>query len=142
MTKLNNLAASLFPAWVNLDTLPEGLRMVAAYAAKRPALEFRDYCSGWNDTNGRAAYFQEARSITKDLQRVREALRFACAVNVQDSHLIECSRGERLTLENQGDTLTLEYCTGQYWPTEYRPAVARLLERAANAAARAQKVAA
>lgn len=134
---MNKLAQSLFPVWVDVATVPEGLRMLAAYAAKRPALEFRDYCSGWNDKDGRAAYFREARSISDDLKQVREALRYACAVNVQTSHLIECSRGERLTIEQNGDTLSLEYCTGQYWPTEYRPAVARLLESAARAAARA-----
>ena len=136
---MNKLAQSLFPAWVNLDNAPEGLRLLAAYAAKRPQLEFRDYCSGWNDKEGRAAYFQEARSITADLRRVREALRFACAVNVQNEHLMQCSTGERLTLD---ENLRLDYCVGQYWPTEYRPAVARLIERAANAAARAQKEAA
>jgi len=136
---MKKLAQSLFPAWVDTATVPEGLRLLAAYAAKRPQLEFRDYCSDWRDTEGRAAYLREAREITNDLKRVREALRYACAVNVQNQHLIECSTGERLTLD---ENLRLDYCTGQYWPTEYRPAVARLLERAANAAARAQKEAA
>jgi hypothetical protein len=136
--KLSNTALSLFPAWINVDSLPDGLKMLAAYAAKRPGLEFRDYCRGYGDVDGRAAYFREARSITQDLARVRDALRHACAANITDDLLIECSKGERLTLERDGAALRLDYCVGQYWPTEYRGAVARLLE----SAVRMQKVAA
>jgi hypothetical protein len=130
--KLSNRALSLFPAWVNIDTVPAGLRMLAAYAAKNPGLDFRDY----GDVT---AYRGDSRMITDQLHDVRTALRFACAVNVQDDDLIDVSRGERLTIERTGDGLTLDYTTGQYWPTEYRGAVARLLERATRAAARAVK---
>lgn len=130
--KLSNRALSLFPAWVNVDALPVGLKMLASYAAKNPGLDFRDY-------GGVTAYRGDSRMITEQLHDVRTALRFACAVNVQDDHLIDASRGERLTLEQTGDGLTLDYTTGQYWPTEYRGAVARLLERATRTAARAVK---
>lgn len=130
--KLTNRALSLFPAWVNTDTLPAGLRMLAAYAAKNPGLDFRDY----GDVT---AYRGDSRMIAKQMDDVRTALRFACAVNVQDAHLIDVSRGERLTIERTNSGLKLGYTTGQYWPTEYRGAVARLLERATHAAARAQK---
>lgn len=131
--KLSNRALSLFPAWVNTDTLPNGLRMLAAYAAKNPGLDFRDY----GDVT---AYRGDSRMITDQLHDVRTALRFACAVNVQDDHLIDVSRGERLTIECTGNgALSLDYTTGQYWPTEYRGAVARLLERATRAAARSVK---
>jgi hypothetical protein len=130
--KLTNRALSLFPAWVNVDALPVGLKMLASYAAKNPGLDFRDY----GDVT---AYRGDSRMITEQLHDVRTALRFACAVNVQDNHLIDASHGERLTIEQTGDGLTLDYTTGQYWPTEYRGAVARLLERATRTAARAVK---
>lgn len=130
--KLTNRALSLFPAWVNVDALPVGLKMLASYAAKNPGLDFRDY-------GDITAYRGDSRMITRQLHDVRTALRFACAVNVQDDHLIDASRGERLTIEQTGDGLTLDYTTGQYWPTEYRGAVARLLERATRTAARAVK---
>lgn len=134
--KLTARALSLFPAWINTDTLPEGLQMLAAYAAKNPGLDFRDY----GDV---AAYRGDSRMITEQLHDVRDALRFACAVNIQDEHLIEVSRGARLTIERtDAGGLRLDYTTGQYWPTEYRGAVARLIESATRAAARAQKVAA
>ena len=134
--KLSKTATSLFPSWANVDSLPDGLKMLAAYAAKRPGLDFRDYCRGWQDKDGRAAYFSEARSITNDLRRVRKAILSAYYAGVTDDDLIECSKGERLTLERDGDALRLDYCVGQYWPTEYRDAVARLLDRAAHKAAR------
>lgn len=140
--EINSRARSLFPAWCNVDAQPLGLRMLAAYAAKRPGLDFRDYCRGWNDPHGRAAYFSEARSITADFQRVRAAMIAAYSSGVTDDDLIECSRGERLTLERVGTALVLDYCVGQYWPTEYRAAVARLLNRAAYRAAQHQALAA
>jgi hypothetical protein len=128
--KLSNKALSLFPAWANFDNVPDALKMLASYAAKSPGLEFGDYCRGWQDKEGRAAYFRESRQITKELHRVRDAIRQAYALDVSDDLLIECSKGERLTLERDGDNLKIDYCVGQYWPTEYRSAVARLLERA------------
>ena len=134
--KLSKTATSLFPSWANVDSLPDGLKMLAAYAAKRPGLEFRNYCRGYLDADGRAAYFREARAITQDLAFVRAAINSACYIGITDDDLIECSKGERLTLERDGDALRLDYCVGQYWPTEYRDAVARLLDRAALKAAR------
>lgn len=126
--KLSNRALSLFPAWVDVDALPVGLRILAAYAAKNPGLDYRDY-------GNVTAYRGDSRMITQQMHDVRTALRFACAVNVQDDHLIEVSRGERLTIERtENGRLILDYTTGQYWPTEYRGAVARLLERAADRA--------
>lgn len=131
--KLSNRALSLFPAWVNIDTVPVGLRMLAAYAAKNPGLDFHDY----GDVT---AYRGDSRMITQQMHDVRTALRCACAVNVQDDHLIDVSRGERLTIERTSEgRLMLDYTTGQYWPTEYRGAVARLIESATRAAARSVK---
>ena len=133
---MNKRTLSLFPSWVDVSTQPQTLRMLASYAAKNPGLDFRDYCRGWQDKDGRAAYFREARDITKDLDRVRKAILSAYYAGVTDDDLIECSQGERLTLERTPGGFDLDYCVGQYWPTEYRGAVARLLNRAAYKAAR------
>ena len=140
--ELTSRARSLFPAWCDVDAQPLGLRMLAAYAAKRPGLDIRDYCHGWNDKEGRAVYLSEARSISTDFQRVRVAVLAAYSSGVTDDDLIECSKGERLTLERVGTVLMLDYCVGQYWPTEYRAAVATLLQRAAYRAARRHALAA
>ena len=133
---MNKRTISLFPSWVDVSTQPQTLRMLAAYAAKNPRLDFRDYCSDYRDTNGRAAYFSEARSITNDLGRVRKAILSAYYVGVTDDDLVECSQGERLTIEPTNYGFKLDYCVGQYWPTEYRGAVAGLLNRATRKAAR------
>lgn len=133
---MNKRTISLFPSWVDIEAQPQALRMLASYAAKNPCLDFRDYCSDYRDTNGRAAYFSESRSITNDLRRVREALLTAYYAGVTDDDLIECSKGERLTIERTAGGFDLDYCVGQYWPTEYRGAVARLLNRATHKAAR------
>jgi hypothetical protein len=133
---MNKRTISLFPSWVDIEAQPQALRMLAAYAAKNPGLDFRDYCRDWQDKNGRAAYFREARDITNDLRRVREAILAAYYAGVTDDDLIECSKGERLTIERTPGGFDLDYCVGQYWPTEYRGAVARLLIRATHKAAR------
>ena len=62
----------------------------------------------------------------------------AYAQGVTDADLIECSRGERLTL---GADLSIDYTVGQYWPTEYRAAVARLADYAARVAKNRTRVA-
>ena len=136
--QLTPRAASLLPKWAVVDNVPDGIRALAVYAAKRPGLEFRDYCRGWQDKDGRAAYFREARAISDQLADVREALAAAYAQGVTDADLIECSRGERLTL---GADLSIDYTVGQYWPTEYRAAVARLADYAARMAKNRTRVA-
>ena len=100
---------------------------------KRPGLDPRDYIRGWDDKDGRAAYFAEARSITKDLRHARALLRY---VEMRDSitpeMILEASRNAfsgRLTINplNDGEGFSLDYCVGQYWPTEYRRAVCGVL---------------
>jgi len=133
---MNKRTISLFPSWVDIEAQPQVIKMLACYAAKNPGLDFRDYCRDYRDVDGRAAYFREARDITNDLRRVREAILAAYYAGVTDNDLIECSKGERLTIERTPGGFDLDYCVGQYWPTEYRGAVARLLHRATQKAAR------
>lgn len=124
----------------NIDGTPLTMRLIAAYAAQNPGLEFGNYCSGCNDREGRAAYFSESRAITRDLRRVREALHAAYFADATDADVIEAARSAfsgRLTLTpRDGGGFAVNYCTGQYWPTEYRKACAAVLEYAARIAAR------
>jgi hypothetical protein len=133
---MNKRTISLFPSWVDIEAQPQVIKMLACYAAKNPGLDFRDYCRDYRDIDGRAAYFREARDITNDLRRVREAILAAYYASVTNDDLVECSKGERLTIEPTNYGFKLDYCVGQYWPTEYRGAVARLLNRATHKAAR------
>lgn len=102
---------------------------------QRPGLEFGNYGDVAN-------YRSEMRSITKDLHHARTLL---SAVQWRDSitadDLIEAAHhaySGRLTLTvsphpcaPDGCTTNMvakiDYCTGQYWPTEYRRAVCAVL---------------
>ena len=41
--------------------------------------------------------------------------------------ILDAAKSGRLSIVVKGDTVAIDYCTGQYWCTEYRPAVCRLL---------------
>lgn len=102
-------------------------QLLVNFANKRPGLNPRDYISDWQDVEGRLIYMRESREITKDLHDFTELYR-ACNFMIPDlekrikSYLLNSS--DRLTLTESGK---LQYITGQYFPTEYRPAAARVL---------------
>ena len=112
-------------------------RALVCYAAQNPGLEYGNYASGWNDTDGRRAYFAESRYITKDCHRVRNAVRRLYGVT-NDEIIEACRRAfsGRVTMEQTEKGWRVDYCTGQYWPTEYRKTVASVLEYAAEAYSR------
>ena len=110
---------------------------------QRPGLEYGNYGSV-------TSYRAEVRSIGRDLQHARELLR---AVELRDSitgddlaaaAAFPHAYSGRLScqvfepgkvyksdgcMESSYDKLTvkLDYCTGQYWPTEYRKAACAVL---------------
>lgn len=92
-----------------------------AFIRQRPGLEFGNY----GDVS---AYRSEVRSIGKDLQHARALLRY---VEWHDSitadMILAAAQSGRLSIKVEGNKVRVDYCTGQYWPTEYRPAVCRLL---------------
>lgn len=94
------------------------------FVSRRPGLEYGNY-------GDRASYQSEMRAITKDLHQARELLRY---VELRDSitgaDIIAASKSAysgRLTI---GEDATIDYCIGQYWPTEYRKAVCAVLSSA------------
>ena len=93
------------------------------FAHKRPQLEFGNY----GDV---AAYRSEARSITKDLHIARELLRaLELRPSITADALLEASQrafSGRLSIIVNGDSVSIDYCTGQYFPTEYRAAVSSI----------------
>lgn len=109
-------------------TAPTKAQLIAElyrFAAQRPGLDFRNYCSGWQDAAGGQAYASEVRSIGRDLGHARQLIR---AVELRDSITAEDILKElsnRLTWDAKRDCL--DYCAGQYWCTEYRPAVCRAM---------------
>lgn len=92
------------------------------FVRQRPGLEYGNY-------GDPASYRAEVRSIGKDLKQAEQLLR---AVELRESitgaALLDAFRGAfsgRLSCQVLEDgSVRLDYCTGQYWPTEYRRAVA------------------
>lgn len=101
---------------------PQALALLDKFTAQRPGLDFANY----GDVS---AYRAEVRSITKDLHHYR-ALRQAIAYRTfsldQWNAAFRAFSG-RLSLVRDGEKFRLEYCTGQYFPTEYRRAACAVL---------------
>lgn len=112
-----------------MDTRKETLiACLRKFIAQRPGLEFGNY----GDVS---AYRSEMRSITKDRHHAETML---ASVAWRDSltaddilHAAKHAHSGRLSItETAPGVFTLDYCTGQYWPTEYRRAVANVLSSA------------
>ena len=120
-----------------MDTKKQAIcEALRAWINQRPGLEFGNYGDVAN-------YRAEVRSIGRDLQHARELLR---AVEYRDSisgddleAAFPHAYSGRLSLRDisaryaDGSILwifELDYCTGQYWPTEYRKAACAVLASA------------
>ena len=92
------------------------------WIAQRPGLEFGNY----GDVS---SYRAELRSIGKDLQHARAMVNYVAWHDSITAEMImsAADNGGRLTLTVNGDKVTINYVTGQYWPTEYRRAVCALM---------------
>ncbi len=92
-----------------------------AWIRQRSGLEFGNY----GDVS---SYRSEMRSITRDLQHARAMLNYvAWHDSITAEMILDCAKSGRLSIVVDGDKVSIDYCTGQYWPTEYRAAVCRLL---------------
>lgn len=104
------------------------LAALSAFVRQRPGLEYGNY---GNPTSYRA----EVRSITRDKHDADELI---AAVSWRQSigeaelrYAIANSFSGRLTLvEREDGAIGVDYCTGQYFPTEYRKAVCAVLSSA------------
>ena len=92
------------------------------WIAQRPGLEFGNY-------GNVSSYRAEMRSITRDLQHARAMVNYVAWHDsiTADMILRAADNGGRLSLTTDGDRVTINYVTGQYWPTEYRRAVCALM---------------
>ena len=89
---------------------------------QRPGLEFGNY-------GDMSSYRAELRSIGKDLQHARAMVNYVAWHDSITAEMIlsAADNGGRLSLTTDGDKVTINYVTGQYWPTEYRRAVCSLM---------------
>ena len=95
---------------------------LSAWVSQRPGLDYGNY-------GDPVAYRAEMRSIGKDLQHARAMINYVAWHDsiTAEMILIEAKSGRLSIVVNDDGTVTIDYCTGQYWPTEYRPAVCRLM---------------
>lgn len=92
-----------------------------AWIAQRPGLDYGNY---GNPTSYRA----EVRSIGKDLQHARQLLRAVelSGITADELKAAFSAFSGRMTWDGK----QLDYCTGQYWPTEYRKVVCAIAAQA------------
>lgn len=105
------------------DTLkPRIIEALRAWVAQRPGLEFGNY-------GDLTSYRSEVRSIGKDLQHARALIDYvAWHDSITSDMILNAARSGRLSIVVRDDgKIRVDYVTGQYWPTEYRPAVCRLM---------------
>ena len=92
-----------------------------AFIRQRPGLEFGNY----DDVS---SYRSNVRSIGKDLQHARALLNYvAWHDSITAEMILSAAQSGRLSIVVDGNKVRVDYCTGQYWSIEYRPAVCRLL---------------
>lgn len=103
----------------------ELIALLRAWINQRPGLEFGNY-------GGRTSYFSEMRHITQQLHDARTLLTAVENSGITAPELVEAFRAYsgRLQLTTTAKGYRLEYCTGQYWPTEYRAAACAVLASA------------
>lgn len=140
--KLTNRAKSALATAGYSANEQTAIAQLVAFAAQNSGIEFRDYydprdCNKQAILDGRRAYAQECRSITQDWRRFKEALIQAGIDQVIDGDVIAAAPGafsSRLEWKSNGcGGGHWNYCTGQYFCTEYRKAAATVLEAAARA---------
>lgn len=96
--------------------------MLRKFIAQRSGMDYRNYGS-------RESFMEDYRPI---LQHGRDARRLLEYVEKRDGitadDIIRATSGNgRLEFCKLGDGLRLDYCTGQYFPTEYRAAACSML---------------
>lgn len=101
------------------------IALLDAWIRQRPGLDYGNY-------GDPVAYRAEVRSIGQDLQHARTLLRAVELSLMPVECLIDGFRAfsGRLSLIETPKGYALDYCTGQYWPTEYRSAACAVLASA------------
>ena len=105
------------------------LQCLRGFIKQKPGLEFCNY----GDVS---AYRAEMRSITKDRHEAERLLdNVAWRDSITANDIIEASKraySGRLTITRPAadGCFVIDYCTGQYFPTEYRRAVCAVLASA------------
>lgn len=102
------------------------IELMRAWINQRPGLDFADY-------GDRSSYMSESRRITLQKNDAVALLRHVETSQITAEQIMDGFKSAysgRLTLEEKDGEYRLSYCTGQYWPTEYRAAACAVLASA------------
>ena len=106
-------------------TKSEICTMLRAFVAQRSGLDWRNYASDWRDKSGMSALRSDRNRILQHGRDARALLSFVEHSPMPLEFLMRELETGRLTFDPSRNAL--DYCTGQYFPTEYRAAVCRTL---------------
>lgn len=110
-----------------MNTKETYLAALFKFVGQRPGLEFGNY-------GNISAYRSEMRRITRqrhDFRRLAHEIELASGISAEN--LVDAARSAfsgRLTFVEKGDKVGVDYCAGQYFPTEYRAAACAVLASA------------
>jgi len=97
------------------------LSALATHVNQRPGLKFANY----GDVS---AYRSESRRITQQRDDFFKMLALVEHRDIEPEYLVKAfSTAFYGRLSYDAETNSLDYCTGQYWPTEYRAAACAVL---------------
>lgn len=108
------------------------LNALAKHIAQRSGIDARNYFSDWRDTEGRKAFAAEYRKILRegrDARTLLHAVRRSHSITTDDI-LAASKRAFSGRLSWNEEKQRWDYCTGQYFPTEYRAAACAVLASA------------
>jgi hypothetical protein len=111
-----------------MDKKQQIIAALHAFINQRPGLEYGNYGEP-------VSYRAEVRAIGRDLTQARQLLRYVeLRASITAGDIIEASLraySGRLTITATDDgKVSIDYCTGQYWPTEYRKAACAVMAQA------------
>lgn len=109
---------------------------IRAFVAQRSGIDFRNYWTS-NALNGRTmaqkAFMGDYRPMLRAGRDARALLAYVAACDsITADDIIKATRAYsgRLQLEEREGNVSVDYCTGQYFPTEYRNAACAVLSQA------------
>ena len=113
------------------------LRALETFAQQRPGIDPRNYISPgcWDYYREDVAnYRRECRQVTQDLRDFRVILAAVERSEITAAEILAATRAYSGRLEIIApltpDRFEIRYCTGQYFPTEYRRAACAVLAQA------------
>lgn len=105
---------------------PAMIRALGAFISQRSGIDGQNYGS-------RESFMGDYRQILKHGRHARQLLSFVSRRDISAEDLISASQSAfsgRLSFVFRGDSVAVDYTTGQYFPTEYRRAACAVLARA------------